>query len=273
MLKHALDTTYYLPMVKNQSIVKDTSISCNGVTSLNANTLKIIAIAIMLLDHFVVVFFPHSILLRFFLRVPGRVVAPVICFLIAEGYYHTSNRKKYVLRLLALAAISHYPFILCFDYSIFPATSVIWALAMGLIALTALKSKKIHLVLKLIVLAACCAAAYTANWNFVAVLWIVAFGLFHGNFKRQIIAFCMIGIVFHLLPVCLRFILSRVAYLHWYHIGIFLAIPLLALYNGKLGKKSKAMSWSFYVFYPAHMVLLYLLNKYTPLAEMLGGLF
>ena len=224
----------------------------------------------MLLDHFVVVFFPENILLRFVFRVPGRIVAPIICFLMAEGYHHTSNRKKYIFRIFALALISHYPFNLCFDYSFFQATSVIWALAMGLVALTAIKSEKIHIVLKVLILAACSAAAYRANWNFVAVLWVVAFGLFHGNFRRQIIAFCAIGITFLILPACLRFMLSRLAYLHWYHIGIFLAIPLLAMYNGKLGKKSKLMSWSFYVFYPAHLILLYLLNKFTPLAEMLG---
>jgi len=247
-------------------------------TALNANTLKVIAMAIMLLDHFVVVFFPDNILLRFLFRIPGRIVAPIICFLVAEGYHHTSNRKKYILRLLALAVISHYPFNLCFDYSFFQATSVIWALAMGLIALTAIKSEGLQrcafgaglkIVLKLAILAVCCIAAYRANWNYVAVLWVVAFGLFHGNFKRQILAFCVIGVVFLFLPACLRFMLSRLAYLHWYHIGIFLAIPLLAMYNGKLGKKSKVMSWSFYIFYPAHLILLYLLNRFTPLAEML----
>jgi len=204
------------------------------------------------------------------LRTFGRIVAPIICFLIAEGYYYTSNRKKYVLRLFVLAVISHWPFITCFDYTFFQATSVIWALVMGLVALTAIKSEKIHIVLKPFIVAVCCAAAYTANWNFVAVLWIVAFGLFHGNFRRQILAFCAIGIVFHLGPVYLRFLLSRMEYLHWYQAGIFFAIPLLAMYNGKLGKKSKFMSYSFYVFYPLHLILLYALNNFTLLAEMLG---
>jgi len=249
------------------------SIHNRAAPPLNANTLKVIAMAFMLLDHFIIVFLPENIFLRFVLRVPGRIVAPIICFLIASGYHHTSSRKKYILRLLALAVISHFPFNLSFEYPFFPATSVIWALVMGLIALTALKSEKIHTALKPVILLACCLAAYTANWNFVAVLWIVAFGLFYGNFKRQILAFCAIGIVFLILPACLRFMLSRSNFLHWYHVGIFLAIPLLAIYNGKLGKKSKIASWSFYVFYPAHLILLYLLNKLTPLAEIFKRFF
>jgi len=227
-------------------------------TFFTANKLKIIAMALMLLDHFAVVFLPGNTLLHMLFRFPGRIVAPLICFFIAEGYHYTSNRKKYILRLLGLALVSHIPFNITFGHTLSPfeATSVIWALAMGLIALSALKSEKLHLVVKALILAACCALAYTANWNFIAVLWIVVFGLFHGNFKRQILAFCAVGIVFHLAIVYHRFGFS-----HWFQLGIFLAIPLLALYNGKLGKKSKVMAYSFYVFYPAHLLLLYLLYR------------
>ena len=223
-----------------------------------ANKLKVIAMALMFVDHFAVLLVTHNELLRILLRFPGRIVAPVICFFIAEGYHYTSNRKNYILRLLALAVISHIPFNITFGHSLSPleATSVIWALAMGLIALSVCKNEKIPLPVKLAALAACCAAAYTANWNFVAVLWIVAFGLFHGNFKRQILAFCAVGIVFHLALVYHRFGFS-----HWYQLGIFLPIPLLAMYNGKLGKKSKIMAYSFYVFYPAHLLFLYLLYR------------
>ena len=238
-----------------------------GITNnpLNANTLKVIAMALMFVDHFAVVFFPGSALLHMLFRFPGRIVAPVICFFIAEGYHYTSDRKKYVLRLLALAVVSHIPFNVTFYDSLSPftATSVIWALAMGLIALSAVKSEKLHIAIKPVIVALCCAAAWTANWNFVAVLWIVAFGLFHGNFKRQILAFCAVGIVFHLAIVYHRFGFS-----HWFQLGIFLSIPLLAMYNGRLGKKSKIMAYSFYVFYPAHLLVLYALDRFTYLAEM-----
>ena len=225
---------------------------------LNANTLKVIAMALMLLDHFAVVFLPGDTMLHMLSRLLGRIVAPVICFFIAEGYHYTSDRKKYILRLLVLALISHIPFNITFGHTLSPreATSVIWALVMGLIALSALKSEKLHLIVKVLILALCCALAWTANWNFVAVLWIVVFGLFHGNFRKQILAFCAVGIVFHLAIAFHRFGLA-----HWFQLGIFLAIPLLAMYNGKLGKKSKVMAYSFYVFYPAHLLLLYLLYR------------
>jgi TctA family transporter len=238
-----------------------------------ANKLKMIAIILMLLDHFVVIFIQEESVLHMVLRIPGRIVSPIICFLISEGYHYTSNRKNYIFRLFVLAVVSHIPFNIAFNHSLSPleATSVIWALVMGLVALTALKSD-IPVALKPLILVLCCIAAYTANWNFIAVLWIVAFGLFHGNFKRQMLAFCVVGIVCNLMPSYLRYIFSSGNYLHWYQLGIFLAVPFLALYSGKLGKKSKAMSYSFYVFYPMHLILLFILNHYTPLAEMIGRL-
>ena len=47
---------------------------------------------------------------------------------------------------------------------------------------------------------------------------------------------------------------------HWYQLFIFAAIPLLALYNGEKGSRSRALSKFFYWFYPGHLMLLYLLQ-------------
>jgi hypothetical protein len=225
---------------------------------LTANKLKMIAMVLMFLDHYAAVFLPPDSMARMLLRLVGRIVAPVICFFIAEGYYYTSNKRKYILRLFVLALVSHIPFNITFGHSFSPfeATSVIWALVLGLFALTVWKSD-FDIVLKLAVVMACCALAWTANWNFVAVLWILVFGMFHGNFKRQILAFCAVGLVFHLALVYHRFGFSN-----WYQLGIFLSIPMLAMYNGKLGKKSKIMAYSFYVFYPAHLLLLHLIDRF-----------
>lgn len=236
--------------------------------SLTANELKIIAIAAMFFDHFCAVFLDHGTIIGLVSRTPGRIAAPIFCYFIAEGYYYTSNREKYISRLLIFAAVSHLPYNLAFGYSFFQATSIIWGLAMGLIALGAVKSDKLPLWVKPIVVAACCALAATANWNYIAVLWIVAFGLFRGNFQKQILAFGTVGIVFHLIPTYLNFGPTHEGYPHWYQLGIFFAIPLLALYKGKLGKKSKTMSWFFYAFYPGHLLLIYLLYRFTSLSTI-----
>ena len=130
--------------------------------SLTSNKLKQIAILAMFFDHFTAVFISHDIVIGMALRLPGRIVAPIMCFMIAEGYYKTSNVKIYISRLLIFAVISHIPYNLCFGYSLSPlqATSVMWSLALGLIALTAVKSKHLPMILR----------------------WIVIFGIFYGDF-------------------------------------------------------------------------------------------
>ncbi|MCS0543528.1 conjugal transfer protein TraX, partial [Aeromonas veronii] len=47
---------------------------------------------------------------------------------------------------------------------------------------------------------------------------------------------------------------------HAYQIGIFLAIPLLLMYKGKRGRKSNLLKWGFYVFYPLHLIVLYIIK-------------
>lgn len=106
--------------------------------------LKMTAIAAMTFDHLLWVLFPgydngNVILL---LHSIGRLTAPIMCFFIAEGYYRTSNLKKYILRLLILAVISHFAY--CFAFGIpfspfeggvFNRTGIIWTLMWGIILL------------------------------------------------------------------------------------------------------------------------------------------
>ena len=111
---------------------------------LTGNQLKIIAIAAMTLDHCVAVFMPQDMAGRWILRMLGRMAAPIMCYLIAEGYHHTSNLKKYMGRLLLVAVISHIPYNLCFGYDVWrfwEATDVMVALFAGLAALAAFEKK------------------------------------------------------------------------------------------------------------------------------------
>ncbi|MBP8893695.1 MAG: hypothetical protein KBH09_15180 [Saprospiraceae bacterium] len=227
---------------------------------LTSNDLKIIAITFMFIDHMVAGFFLHDSLAFMLLRIPGRVVAPIMCYLVAEGFFYTSNVKKYTMRLFIFAAISHFPYVLYFGYEWWQATSVIWGLLMGLIALIACQNQKIPIWGKVPIVVACCLLSMTADWNFVSVLWIIGFYYFRGQFNKQIISFVLIGFLFHLIPTYVNF-----GWLHFYQIGILLAIPLLALYKGQRGKQNKFIQLGFYIFYPLHLVILYII-KYIVLS-------
>ncbi len=241
------------------------------IKSLTSSHLKTIAIIAMALDHFVAIFINHNTQLGMLLRVSGRIVAPIMCFLIAEGFYKTSNVNKYLFRLFVFALISHIPYNVAFGYSFFQATSVMWGLFLGLLALKIIKSDNIHIFVRITALVLCCAFSITADWSYVCVLWIVGFGIFYGDFKKQMIAFCTISILAHIVPTFLNFGLNHGEYPHWYQFGVFLAIPFFCLYNGNRGNDMlKIGRYGFYIFYPAHLLILYLINIFTPLKVILS---
>jgi hypothetical protein len=116
-----------------------------GITG---STLKIIAIVTMFIDHVGASLFEHymSILdasgpdicreiitsklpglwqdwmgdivavqsIDLILRAIGRIAFPIFCFLLVEGFLHTRNVKKYLIRLFIFAFISDIPFDLAF---------------------------------------------------------------------------------------------------------------------------------------------------------------
>lgn len=83
-------------------IVKETSKKYR----LSANTLKIIAIFSMIIDHVGFVFFPHELIFRYI----GRIAFPIYCFLLTEGFFHTRNIYRYLLRMGLFAVLSEIPF-------------------------------------------------------------------------------------------------------------------------------------------------------------------
>lgn len=217
----------------------------------------------MLFDHIIATFMPHNSVLALSLRIFNRIAAPIFCFLIAEGFHHTSNKKKYLARLILFALISHLPYNLLFGYRFFQATSIIWGLAMGFIALWAVKTEQLHWLLKLVIVGLTLFLSVTANWNFVSVFWIIGFGLFQGNIHKQVLALVVVGVIFHFIPMYYRFGPSHPGIPHFYQLGILLAVPFLYMYNGRLGLKNKLITWFFYIFYPGHMIVLYLLKTYV----------
>ena len=105
--------------------------------ALNANTLKLIAVLAMVLDHAATVFLADTAPAALFFHAVGQIAAPIMCFFVAEGYAYTSNLKKYLLRLFIAAVISHVPYALCFKFTVWEfwyVTGVLWGLFLGLLA-------------------------------------------------------------------------------------------------------------------------------------------
>jgi hypothetical protein len=232
--------------------------STKGLTS---NTLKMIAIIAMTIDHTATILFP-----RYSLDIPvlcmhiiGRLTAPIMMFLIVEGYYHTRNIKKYIFRLFILAIISHFAYAFAFDkkfQTVFDQTSVIWAYMLGLIALVIRESDRLKMWQKHLILFPVIVAAFPADWSSPAVFAVLCMGLNYGNFKKQMISLILcIAVYSTVYAIFVNVIYGIMQML------IVLAIPILYQYNGQRGKW-KGMKWFFYIYYPLHLILLGLIRVF-----------
>ena len=125
--------------------------------TLDANKLKLIAIIAMTLDHIAWLLFPgySDGALPVVMHIIGRLTCPIMCYFIAEGYYHTRNIRKYTFRLFLFAVISHFAYIFAsndfvdarsfipfYFGSILNQTSVMWPLAWGLVMLRVAHSER-----------------------------------------------------------------------------------------------------------------------------------
>ena len=240
---------------------------------LTAYQLKIIAIIAMTINHLahIVVLLPIDVgimnAMLTSMNMIGKLTIPIMCFFVAEGYYHTRNVQIYLLRMAIFAVISQVPFYL-FEHDLpsnlgmfigdFAHLNVIFSLCMGLFAITVWKSQKLHIVIKVLCVAAIAYFTRTSDWRIFAVLWILAFATFRGDFKKQAAAFVILAairvFVYYVAPglnpslsvvLNVKIIISQSC--------TVLALIPLYFYNGQLGKKTK---YGFYIFYPAHLLVL-----------------
>ena len=120
---------------------------------LSVSSLKFIAMAAMLLDHIGLVLIENGYLasfkdtdvtlstlplfwVNFVIRIIGKLAFPIYAFLIVEGYKHTKDIRKYLIRLLVFGMISEVPFDFAYRSAIsLNAQNVIFTLTIGLVAI------------------------------------------------------------------------------------------------------------------------------------------
>ena len=225
---------------------------------LNANQLKLIAIAAMTLDHLIWTLFPgySTEWVVVLCHIIGRLTAPIMWFFIAEGYHYTHNIKKYAARLFLLAAISHFAYNFCFGIPFIPfqttafnQTGVVWSLAWGLVLLYIHDRTPWKPWQKIFITIIICLITFPSDWSCIATMAILSIGLYRGDFKKQM-AYMMLWVSFYAI-VYFLFIDKTYALIQ---LGTCLTIPLLRLYNGKRGSM-KGIGKLFYIYYPLHLFL------------------
>lgn len=243
---------------------------------LNSNQLKLIAIIVMTVDHIAWAMFDGypTALLPLVMHIIGRLTCPIMCYFIAEGYHYTRNINKYTFRLFAFAFVSHFAYIFAsndfvdfksfipFYYGNFlNQTSVMWSLAWGLVMLRIADSKRIKSIYKVLLVILICIITLPSDWSCIAALCIMAIGTNRGDFRKQ-----MSWMIFYVALYSLVYFFAIDKAYGILQMGVVLSIPVIAMYNGKRGKNpkiNKFMKWFFYIFYPAHLFVIGLINYFS----------
>lgn len=92
---------------------------CKDRSGISSATIKLVALGTMLVDHVGYFLYRTGVVetdsfLYLVMRCVGRVSFPLFCFLLAEGMERTTDRGKYLTRLLICAAASQIPYSMLF---------------------------------------------------------------------------------------------------------------------------------------------------------------
>jgi hypothetical protein len=222
---------------------------------MNSYHLKLIAIITMLIDHTGAVLVPSNTMLNLIMRCIGRLSFPIFVFLLVEGFHHTKDVKKYLLRMGAFALISEIPFDLAFYGKVleFNHQNIFFTLFLGLLCmyLMSIVEKKFNrnfLVMNLLnalltLMIGIIAFIMKTDYDYRGIILIVAFYLFRES--KLLRGFSLLFVSGYLLG--------------YINILATASIIPITLYNGQKGKSIK---YAFYIFYPAHLLILAFINRF-----------
>ena len=233
---------------------------------LTGGALKSAAVFCMLLDHAGWAFVDTLSPAGFFLHLLGRVTAPAVCFLLAEGYRHTRSFPRYVGRMAVFAVLSYLPY-LYFQTGRLPdggnclSFNMLYTLTLCLLALRV--EERCAGADKWVGLGLLFFLSFFGDWPGAAVLFTLNFSRSRGDFRRMAVCHGLITGLFMLLlgAQCWSagFSPAETAGNLAFYPGTLLALPLIRAYNGQRGR-AICGKWFFYFFYPAHLLVLGLLR-------------
>ncbi len=230
----------------------------------NGNALKFIAAALMLVDHIGYMFFPQVQILR----IIGRLSFPLFAFALSEGCRYTKNKLRHFSLIFGLAVLCQTVYYFFDDGNLYMSVLVTFSLSVLTVyalqffkqSLFSDKTDGLDKGLSCTLFAATLLCDYalcqvfTIDYGFWGILLPVFASLldFRGipapsslqkldNVTLRVCAFA----------VGLFLLAASFGGIEYYAL---LALPLLFLYNGNKGKWNT--KYFFYIFYPAHLVLL-----------------
>ena len=232
---------------------------------LSGTTLKCIAIAAMTIDHIAYLFVESSTAVYFIMRMFGRLTAPIIAFLLVEGFLHTRNFRNYLLRMLAFAFIAEPIYLLMILgrppmslWETIQNLDVLFTLAISQVVLRILSKKQWSMTVRLVAALPCFMLADLCDWSYILPVWVMIFFLFREEKQKRVLLFASASLI--LLPVK-----YMSGYEHFtaflFNYSVLLALLPIGCYSGERGGSDTPIArfcarWGFYLYYPLHMAAL-----------------
>ena len=215
--------------------------------------LKVIAMIIMLIDHFAYVMLERGTglggnfyILDRVMRSVGRIAFPIFCFTIVEGFQKTKDVRAYMKRLIIFALISEIPFDLAFRGVLIDRSyqNVFWTLAFGLMTLILYEHRWLPTWKRVLGFLVCFFVPQMIHTDYSVYGVLAIFAMYY--FRNEPVKSCMAGYIVLLLQSTSEM---------WAFVGFL----LILMYNGQKGKGNKFFC---YWFYPVHLLLLIVLKPY-----------
>ena len=237
---------------------------------LNSNQIKIFACIFMLIDHIGFFLFPNIIVLRYI----GRLALPLFAFFIAEGAYYTKNKIRYLLSILLLGlSISLFIYIFTKDFEI----NILISFSLSLIMIFLFDLVRKYIFEKKIMLTILFSIIFL-SYSIALIIFIYNYYIEYASFGILIPFFLSLtqskyyknpnpsNEIVKSITFILSFILCMVISYYFIPINTNLAIQkygifsviFILLYNNKRGKYN--LKYLFYIFYPLHVAILYLIS-------------
>lgn len=221
--------------------------------------LKLIACVTMLIDHFGHAIVPglpvpYMVELYYACRIIGRIAFPIYCFLLAEGMRRTRNPKNYILRLGIGVLLAEIPFDFLFEGGFsWEYQSVMVTLTLGAVMLLCMqKTGKKWLKLLMVLPFAALAEFAKCDYGGWGIAMIAVFALLD-RFSLQFAGVLLVAAAMPSAGITV--------------FGVFLSCELAALlamlpigfYSGRKLTYSRTIQWAFYLFYPLHLLVLWMI--------------
>ena len=196
--------------------------------------LNYIAVVTMLVYHIGLVFYPDTLIFR----IIGRLAMPIYIFLAVQAINHTSDFKKYCIRLLGIALIAQLPFM----YVITPwKLNIVFNILLSVLVIKFIQKTKLHMKSIFMVGVALLISYYLMEYSFYCLMLMMGYYFIRNGYYLTTYHFVLNLIVM----IAFNWVLQ-----------IFSLVATLFIFLEKKLPKIKINRNFYRAFYPGHLLFI-----------------